>query len=76
MLDDWLMEKREATFMLKASGDSMIGAGILAGGLVLVERGRTPRDGDIVVAEIDGAWTMTYCRKQGRRVYLEAANAK
>ena len=52
-LDDWLMENREATIMLKASGDSMIGAGILAGDLVLLDRSRTPKDGDIVLAEVD-----------------------
>jgi len=75
-LDDLLIENKEATVMLRASGDAMIAAGILAGDLVLVERGRTPRDGDIVMAEIDDTWTMRYFRKQGRRVYLEAANEK
>src|SRR5687768_4777972 len=69
-LDDWLMENREATIMLKASGDSMTGAGILAGDLVLLDRSRTPKDGDIVLAEIDRVSTLKYFRKRGRRVYL------
>ena len=67
-LDDWLMENREATFMLKASGDSMIGAGVLAGDLVLLDRSRTPKDGDIVLAEVDGVSTMKYLRKRGSHI--------
>jgi repressor LexA len=39
-----------------------------------VERGRTPHEGDIVIAEIDGGWTMKYYRRQGIRAYLEPAN--
>jgi SOS-response transcriptional repressor LexA len=44
--------------------------------LVLVERGREPKTGDIVIAEVDGAWTMKYFYKKGKDVYLEAANPK
>jgi repressor LexA len=73
-LDEYLIENKEATFMLKVSGNSMIEAGILPGDLVLVERGRDPRDGDIVVAEVDNEWTMKYFKKIGGRVVLEPAN--
>jgi repressor LexA len=52
----------------------MIGAGIMEGDLVIVERERTPKNGDIVLAEVDGQWTMKYFRRQGRGVVLEAAN--
>ena len=38
------------------------------------ERGRQSRDGDIILAEVDGNWTMKYFRKKGRTVTLEAAN--
>ena len=75
-LDEYLIEKREATFMLKVSGDSMLDAGILPGDLVLVERGREPRDGDIVVAEVDHEWTMKYFKKQDGRIILMPANKK
>jgi SOS-response transcriptional repressor LexA len=73
-LDDWLMENREATIMLKAPNDSMIGAGIVAGDLMLLDRSRTPKDGDIVLAEIDRVSTMRYLRKRGNRAWLEAAH--
>jgi len=62
-LDDLLIRDPETTFLLKVSGDSMSGAGILPGDMVLVDKGRTPESGDIVIAEVDGAWTMKYLRK-------------
>src|ERR1700693_3413162 len=62
-LDDLLIQNREATFLLKVSGDSMTGAGILPGDMVIVDKGQTPKSGDIVIAEVDGAWTMKYLRK-------------
>jgi SOS regulatory protein LexA len=73
-LDDFLVEKPEATFLLKVTGDSMIDAGIQPGDLVLVERGRAPKNNDIVVAEVDGEWTMKYFVKDRDGVRLEAAN--
>jgi len=75
-LDEWLIGNKEATFMLKVRGESMQGAGIIQGDMVLVERGVTPREGDIVIAEVDGAWTMKYLRHRNGRVMLEPANPK
>ncbi|MGA9111126.1 MAG: S24 family peptidase [Smithella sp.] len=74
--DKYLITKQEESFLLKVDGDSMIGAGIMPDDLVLVERGREPKTGDIVIAEVDGAWTMKYFHKKGKEVYLEAANPK
>lgn len=73
-LDDWLIKDREATFMLKVSGDSMIDAGIQPGDRVLLERGKQPKNGDIVVAEVDREWTLKYFHKQGATVVLKPAN--
>ncbi|MFH1896376.1 MAG: LexA family transcriptional regulator [bacterium] len=75
-LDEFLIGQKEASYILEVSGDSMTEAGIMPGDLVLVERGRTPRVGDIVVAEVDNEWTLKYFRKQGQKVFLEAANKK
>src|SRR5271169_6703984 len=74
--DDLLIQNREATFLLKVSGDSMSGAGILPGDMVIVDKGQTPKSGDIVIAEVDGAWTMKYLRKRGENVTLLPANPK
>ena len=73
-LDAYLITNKAATYILKVSGDSMIEAGILPGDLLLVERGVTPRDGDIVIAQVDRAWTIKYFRRRGSMVFLEAAN--
>jgi SOS regulatory protein LexA len=75
-LDEYLVRNKEATFMLEVSGDSMIEAGLLPGDLVLVQRGLSPKDGDIVIARIDHGSTLKYFRKRGRKVYLEPANKK
>ena len=75
-LDAFLIRNREASFLLKVSGDSMIEAGILEGDLVIVDRSRKAKNGDIVVAEVDGAWTMKYFRKRGNDITLVPANAK
>jgi SOS regulatory protein LexA len=73
-LDDLLIQNHDATFLLKVSGDSMSGAGILPGDMVIVDRGQTPKSGDIVIAEVDGEWTMKYLRKRGSGVVLIPAN--
>lgn len=75
-LDEWLINNREATFMLKVSGESMIDAGIRPGDTLLVERGRTPKNGDIVVAEVDKQWTLKYFEKHGNQITLIPANKK
>ena len=75
-LDEYFIPNRAATFLIRVEGDSMQNAGILPGDMVLVERGRTPKDGDIVIAEVDGAWTMKYLRKRNGQTILEAANKK
>ncbi len=73
-LDELLIQNQEATFLLRVSGDSMSGAGILPGDMVIVNKGQTPRSGDIVIAEVDGEWTMKYLRKRGNSVTLIPAN--
>lgn len=75
-LDEFLVRRPEATFMLTVSGDSMIEAGIHPGDIVLVEKGAQPRRGDIVVAQVDGEWTIKYFHKEGKCVRLEPANKK
>jgi repressor LexA len=75
-LDEYLISNKDATFILQVSGNSMIGAGIMPKDLVLVERTNEAKPGDIVIAEVDGKWTMKYLRQNGNQMYLEAANKK
>jgi repressor LexA len=75
-LDEFLIRNKEATYMLKISGESMKDAGIMPGDMVLVDRSQAPAVGDIVIAEVDGKWTIKYLRKKGGRTYLEPANKR
>jgi SOS regulatory protein LexA len=75
-LDEFLIQKPDASYLLKVSGDSMIEAGIHPDDLVIVERGRQPGNGDIVVAQVDQEWTMKYYYRHGRQVILRPANSK
>jgi SOS regulatory protein LexA len=75
-LDEFLVQNPDASFLLKVSGDSMTGAGILPGDLVIVDRGQTAKSGDIVIAEVDGEWTMKFLKKSGDTVYLVPANPR
>lgn len=73
-LDDMLIEKKAFTYMLEVDGDSMIDAHIAEGDMVLVEKCNHANDGDIVIAEVDGEFTMKYLRKKGNQAWLEPAN--
>lgn len=75
-LDEYLIRRPEATYLLTVTGDSMIDAGIHPGDIVLVEKGGTPRNGQIVVAQVDGEWTLKYYYKDRAGVRLDPANKK
>ena len=73
-LDDLLIKNKPLTYMLEVDGDSMIDAHIEKGDMVLVEKATTAKDMQIVIAEVDGEFTMKYFRKDGNKVWLEPAN--
>jgi SOS-response transcriptional repressor LexA len=63
--------------VLRISGDSMIGAGIHDGDLVIVQLQGSARSGEVVVASTpDGDWTVKRLRRRGRIYRLEAENPK
>lgn len=66
-LNELLIRHAEATYFLRVKGDSMVGAGIHPGDLLVVDRALTPQDGSVVVAEVDGDLTVKRLRFfQGR----------
>lgn len=73
-LNTFLVEDRESSYLLEVKGDSMIEEGIKEGDLVVAEKATTAKEGEIVIAEVDGGWTMKYYRKKNGKVYLEPAN--
>ncbi len=75
-LDEMLIENPSSTFLLKVSGDSMIEAGIMPGDMVIVDKSLSPKSGDIIIAEVDGLWTMKYLKKSRDSLLLIPANPK
>ena len=77
-IEEFLLgDTKNTSYMLEVKGESMIDAHIAEGDMVLVERKDTAKIGEIVIAEVDGGWTMKYYKidKKGRP-YLEPANKK
>ena len=75
-LDDYLVSKPQASFLLRVFGESMIDEGIRPDDLVIIERGRNPKNGDIVLAQIDNDWTLKFYEKRQGKVRLVPANKK
>lgn len=53
-LTEMLIDDQAETYLVCAAGDSMNGAGISSGDEILVDRSKHPRDGEVVVAILDG----------------------
>lgn len=75
-LDRMLMRRKGRTFLLEVQGESMKDAGIFDGDLVVVERGREPLKGDIVVAQMDDEFTLKYFNIERGKPVLIPANKK
>ena len=73
-LNEHLIRRPAATFMVRIIGDSMIGAGIHDGDLAIVDRSIEPRTGHVVVAVINGELTVKTLRRRDGATSLEAAN--
>jgi DNA polymerase V len=69
-----LVRHPQATFFVRVQGDSMQGAGILDGSVVLVDKAIKPQHGHIVVAVIDGDFTCKRLHSRGGRMRLKAEN--
>jgi len=73
-LESYLVRNKNATFLLRVKGDSMIGVGIHEGDLVLVDKSHSPKPNDIVVGILDGEFTLKRLKKDKGKMYLQAEN--
>jgi repressor LexA len=73
--DSDLLRGDGPTYALRVHGDSMIEEGIHDGDLVIVRQQATARNGDIVVALVDGEATVKYFFHEGQRIRLQPANS-
>jgi len=75
-LDKELVKNQESTFYARASGDSMLGAGIDDGDLLVIDKSLSPENGKIAVCFIDGEFTVKRIKKEKDRLYLMPENKK
>lgn len=75
-LDKELVKNKEATFYARVDGDSMIGAGLEDGDLLVIDRSLNPYNGRIAVCLIDGEFTVKRIKKGKGKVYLMPENKK
>jgi len=69
------LKSAKDAFILSVTGESMIDAGIFEGDLVIASMKQEPRNGDVVIALIDGGNTLKRFVKEGERAYLRAENS-
>lgn len=75
-LNDLLVKTPAATFFVRASGDSMTGAGIREGDILVVDRSIQAHNGHIVIACVDNEFTVKFLQSDERGVSLHPANKK
>ena len=73
-LHDYLVQHPSATFCVKAIGDSMVDAGIKSSDVMVIDRALTPKNNDIILAVVDGEFTVKRIKKNDDELYLMPAN--
>ena len=69
-----LIAHPQATYLLRVRGLSMVDAGLGDNDIIVVDRARKPSSGNIVVAVVDGDFTVKYLQMRAGRIKLKAAN--
>ena len=75
-LNEYLIKHPSATFYIYAKGDSMIDDGIYSGDIMIVDRSLSPKSKDIVIAVIDGEFTVKRIYNKSNKIYLIPSNNK
>jgi DNA polymerase V len=75
-LDEHLIQHKDSTFFVRAKGNSMVGAGIFDGDLLVVDKSLNPVSGDIVIAVVDGDLTVKRLIKRGSEIFLKPENSR
>ena len=75
-LGELLVKHPQATFLMRVEGDSMTGAGIHNGDIIVVDKAVEPQSGKIVVAVVDGDFFVKRLVVRGDRCFLVSENPK
>jgi DNA polymerase V len=70
----FLINHPAATFFVRVQGESMHDAGIFSGDLLIVDRAKKVKNGDVIVAFIDGEFTVKRFFKKNNQIFLHAEN--
>ena len=73
-LHDYLVQHPSATFCVRAVGDSMVDAGIHSSDVMVVDRALNPKNNDIILAVVNGEFTVKRIKKNENELYLMPAN--
>ncbi|HEX8455893.1 MAG TPA: translesion error-prone DNA polymerase V autoproteolytic subunit [Pyrinomonadaceae bacterium] len=73
-LNRYLIKHPAATFFVRVAGDSMIGAGIHPGDILVVDRALEPQDSNVVIAVIDGELTVKRISQRHGKLFLVPDN--
>ena len=73
-LQEYLIQHPSATFCVRAVGDSMIKAGIHSGDVMVVDRALEPKNNNIVLAVLDGEFTVKRIQKKKQQLFLAPEN--
>ena len=73
-LNDYLIKNPPATFIVRVAGDSMTGAGIHEGDLLIVDRSIEPKHNHVVIAIVDGQLTVKRLKIKRGKFSLEPEN--
>jgi len=73
-LNSYLVKRPAATYFVRVEGDSMVGRGIHDKDLLVVDRSLRPANGDVIIASVDGEFTVKTFMKDKDGIRLEPAN--
>ena len=75
-LDKEIIKNEEATFYARVDGESMQGAGLNDGDLIVIDRSEEPKNGSIAVCFLDGEFTVKRLKLKNKEIYLMPENSK
>jgi len=73
-LNKYLIHHEESTFFVRAQGDSMLGAGIYPGDILVVDKSLDAKNGKIVIAVVDGEFTVKRLQRHQNKITLKSEN--
>jgi DNA polymerase V len=75
-INDYIVKNKTATYFIRVKGDSMIGAGIFDEDILVVDKSKIPSSGKIVIAILNGEFTVKRLIIKSNKVFLQPQNPK